>query len=886
MDRAARAGRVRWAGGVPRALLWPLLLGSLALLTGCRQSATDQPIQSGPTSPAPAPLAPMSWPARAEAALGDRDGSVLIAVPATGQLLAVVNPRLAFEQSFPPGSSIKPFTALAALGSRRISLDHRHRCRGGIRDEEGNLLCSHPRLDHPLRLDEALAWSCNDYFISLAARLGRPTFNDYLRQYGFGAPTGIAAREEAGHLAEQSEGIRAAIGEGPDLLVTPIQLLRGYLALVNGGKLCRPRLVQSRGLTTGQCEEAKPRSILEAHRRAIVRGMAGAVTYGTAAAALDGPAGGPFVWLGKTGTAAASNRFRRHGWFVGFAAPPGAGEVPPPEQIELAVLVFLRRGTGAEAAAVAAQLLPGAALRSTPIAQPLPPASPALPLRGQVRVRLAGGQIRAIPLEEYVAGALRAELGHEREAAALEAQSVVIRTFALHNLGRHEREGYDLCPTTHCQRFISESTAHRRAGRAAAATAGLVLRDPAGGVAEVYYHAACGGQTSSVETVWRVPSAPPWLRGVTDPFCAAQPGHPKGRRWEDRLTREQIELALQADPATRGIGRLRNLTPGLVDRAGRVGQITLDGQRQLRISAWDFKLLIGRRLGWQILKSTVFEMSRAGDLYVFRGRGFGHGLGLCQDGAHQMARRGRNFQQILYHYFPGARLGVDSTLRRDPDEPQLIPARAAAEPSQSQTLHDGLIRWIIPGRSAGDARTERARRLLGEARHDLESRIGRQISFPLEIHLHATTASFVAATGLPGWASGATRPRRIDLQPLDLLDRRGILRNTLRHELVHTVLAQFNPECPRWLNEGLAIHFAGEGDRYSSAGLPLRDQPDLPDLPDLDDRLTQRLSQRLSQREARQLYGLAWRKVRRHIASAGEPAVWSMAIERTRTGLL
>jgi hypothetical protein len=213
---------------------------------------------------------------------------------------------------------------------------------------------------------------------------------------------------------------------------------------------------------------------------------------------------------------------------------------------------------------------------------------------------------------------------------------------------------------------------------------------------------------------------------------------------------------------------------------------------------------------------------------------------------------------------------------RHPDEPQLIPARAAAAPPQSRTLHDGVIRWIIPGRSAGDARTERARRLLGEARRDLESRIGRQISFPLEIHLHATTASFVAATGLSGWASGATRPRRIDLQPLDLLDRRGILTSTLRHELVHAVLAQFNPECPRWLSEGLAIHFAGEGDRYSAGGLTPRDRPDL------DDRLTQRLSQR----EARQLYGLAWRKVRRHIARAGEPAVWSMAIERTRPGLL
>ncbi|MFM8394877.1 MAG: SpoIID/LytB domain-containing protein, partial [Acidobacteriota bacterium] len=561
---------------------------------------------------------------------------------------------------------------------------------GGIRDEEGNLLCSHPRLDHPLRLDEALAWSCNDYFLSLAERLGWPTFNEYLRQYGFGAPTGIAAREEAGHLAEQGEGIRAAIGEGRDLLVTPIQLLRGYLALVNGGKLCRPRLPRLGEQRDDQCVDPKPRAILDAHRRAILSGLAGAVSYGTAAAGLGGSAADrSLIFFGKTGTAAASNRFRRHGWFVGFVAPRGESAVPPPGEIALAVLVFLRRGTGAEAAGVAAQALDGSSLHLTRIAHPLAAPSPR-----RIRVRLAGGQIRPLPLEEYVAGALRAELGLEREAAALAAQAIVIRTFALHNLGRHDGEGFDLCSTTHCQRFVPPAASLTPAGRAAAATSGLVLRDPAGGVAEVYYHAACGGQTSSIGTVWSVPSAPPWLRGVRDPFCAA---HPNERRWEDRLTRQQIELALQADRATRGVGRLRSLTPGSVDPAGRVGQITLEGERRLRISAWDFKLLIGRRLGWQFLKSTIFDVRRDGELYIFRGRGFGHGLGLCQDGAHQMARRGRSFQQILNHYFPGTRLGTESIN----EDRHLLPASVRLDQQESRTLRDGAVRWIIPARPGG-----------------------------------------------------------------------------------------------------------------------------------------------------------------------------------------
>src|SRR5262249_30637808 len=63
-----------------------------------------------------------------------------------------------------------------------------------------------------------------------------------------------------------------------------------------------------------------------------------------------------------------------------------------------------------------------------------------------------------------------------------------------------------------------------------------------------------------------------------------------------------------------------------------------------------------RALGWQMIKSSRFEVSRVGDDYIFRGSGFGHGLGLCQEGAHVAARRGMGYRQILGHYFPGTRL--------------------------------------------------------------------------------------------------------------------------------------------------------------------------------------------------------------------------------------
>jgi stage II sporulation protein D len=85
------------------------------------------------------------------------------------------------------------------------------------------------------------------------------------------------------------------------------------------------------------------------------------------------------------------------------------------------------------------------------------------------------------------------------------------------------------------------------------------------------------------------------------------------------------------------------------------------------LRGWDFKLIVGRTLGWNMLKSSRFEVTRAGPNFVFRGEGFGHGLGLCQEGAHALARRrGASYLQILRHYFPGTRLGgrEASNLRR------------------------------------------------------------------------------------------------------------------------------------------------------------------------------------------------------------------------------
>lgn len=852
--------------------LLSVMIFSLILLLSCRQRVENDGAGS---------LAAAELQRRAEEALAGREGVVLVARPASGQLLAVVNPRLAFEQSFPPGSSIKPFSALAALAAGRVTLDRRHRCSGGVRDDAGNLLCSHRRVDRSLGLDEALAYSCNDYFLDLGTRLSRQSFLDYLRHFGLGAPTGVNATERPGRLDPSTEDRRGVIGEGPGLLVTPVQLLRAYLALVNGGFLCRPYLGD-----TAQDECRGPAlSLPDHHRRVVIAGMRGAVTYGTASAAgLTSPE--QYVF-GKTGTAAASNGFRRHGWFVGFTADRRVNRVPVPAEVDLGLLVFLRQGTGMDAAEVAARLLGSGS------AQPLPMDAVFVKPQTSRRVRLAlSGTIRELPLEDYVTGVILAENGREKEREALRSQAVVARTFATGNWGRHASEGYDFCSTTHCQRFaMVPGAAISQAARWVAATAGQVLRDPDGGIAATYYHAACGGHTSSIGAVWGVKGGPPWLRGVEDQYCLRR----VDRHWEDRLTSSQIERALQGNAATRDIGRLRRLVVDDVDHAGRALNLTIVADRRVRIRAWDFKLLVGRALGWQVLKSTIFDLTQDRNGYTFRGRGFGHGLGLCQDGAHELARRGRGYRQILRHYFPGAVLGDEMADQRGVDPPRQFSAIYLPQSRGERVLRDGGVRWIIPSRLELEW-WEPLRRAYERARRDLNDRLGREIDLQVQIHIHETTAGFIAASGLSGYAAGGFQPEnrgkrgkrgirgnpdqigrggqsgqlgQIHLQPPLLLEKRGLLESTLRHELVHATLNQLNPQCPRWLQEGLAIHFAGEG-------AVLGRVPHLPRIRLAE--LEKQLNSTQSYRASKVLYAQAWRQVGELLRSHQESAVWQIAI--------
>ncbi len=837
----------------------------------------------------------------ASSALGDRKGTVIIMDPDTGRIRAVVNPKLAFEETFRPGSTIKPLTALAALRSGIIDENSASVCHETFDHDEFHTACSHPRDLPPLNPTEAIAYSCNYYFGKVGERVNESSINSTLEDFGFGRKSGVnPGAESTGRVMRSAWRPQSAMGEGDYLQTTPIQLINAYATLINGGHRFTPRTAPARGFQSNLQSDVH---INETHRALILNGMRGAVRYGTAEAARLYTL--PLQTFGKTGTATEINGFRMQGWFVGFAAAANEGQSEKghgrvaPNKVDLLVLVFLSRGHGAEAAEVArpifaeyarnTETLPQRDTESSRAGNVVPREGAGSPRFGSegrsslsspsVRVHLVREKItRAMTLEDYVRGVVAAEGSTENEVEALKALAIASRTYALSNIHRHERDGYDFCTTTHCQRYISaqSSSTNRAVVEAVEKTNGEVLATNDAQVADSYFSASCGGATANLTTLWGG-SSPPHLRGVRDDYCAGGPH----ANWTDTIAEVDLVNALKSDARSNVGNRLDNIRVQRKDASGRAELIALEGERRITIKGWDFKIIIGRALGWNLLKSSRFTVKRAGSNFVFRGSGFGHGLGLCQEGAHVMAQRGASYRQIIARYFPGVDVSRKLT-RRDESSANLLWTNAtrseislaSASPSTRRavprrTLSSENFRIVYPA-SVNQGEIETLLKLLQSSRRSLLARataVGVIVKFPaLEISINETTGDFVGRTRQPPWVAAATQHHRIEVQPLETLKRRGILETTLRHELVHVLVdAVGRKRAPRWLAEGLALHYADEG-RLIARYEP-RQRMGL-------DVLEARLAGATSSAEMKAAYASAYREVKILISSEGEANVW------------
>ncbi len=290
----------------------------------------------------------------------------------------------------------------------------------------------------------------------------------------------------------------------------------------------------------------------------------------------------------------------------------------------------------------------------------LPSAIPAAPRLIRVGI-VDGGQttIRRVPLEEYVEATALSEFappGGDPGVVErmLEVQTVISRTYALSHLARHAHDGYDLCATTHCQLFQpSRLQTSRWAPQAALAvrrTALTVVWYDAG-PARVLFHADCGGHTSNAVDVWGG-TARPYLVGVADDG----PAEDVHSAWKFEASRSAVQRALNADARTRIGARLDGIQVVERDHAGRAERIALRGAQERIVRGEPLREVLSLAFGGRAIKSTWFDVRPERTGFVFEGRGFGHGVGLCQAGALARVRAGVKPAAILQRYFPGTKL--------------------------------------------------------------------------------------------------------------------------------------------------------------------------------------------------------------------------------------
>ena len=271
--------------------------------------------------------------------------------------------------------------------------------------------------------------------------------------------------------------------------------------------------------------------------------------------------------------------------------------------------------------------------------------------RGKIKIIRESGQaltvINELGIEEYLYGVIREEISPAWPLEAVKAQAVAARTFALNQLGRHEEAGFDLCATTHCQVYGGASSEDPRSLAAVDKTQGEVLTYR-GKLIYAPYHATCGGSTEDVTRVWSDLKRLPYLKGTRDGFCRDSPHY----RWSARLSLREIEGALKIFGFK--TGRIVSIAPLKQSRAGRISRLKINHSRGvLKVSANAFRLAVGPSL----VRSTVFRMEKEGSGYLkFRGKGWGHGVGLCQWGARGMALKGYDYKEILRHFYPKTKI--------------------------------------------------------------------------------------------------------------------------------------------------------------------------------------------------------------------------------------
>ncbi len=253
--------------------------------------------------------------------------------------------------------------------------------------------------------------------------------------------------------------------------------------------------------------------------------------------------------------------------------------------------------------------------------------------------------IGVLPLEEYLTGVIASEMPLSWPLESLKAQAIAARSYALAVIRERSKQPWHLESSVLDQVFRplvkhEKSELLKKAELAVSSTQGIELLDPSKRrILKAFYHADCGGRTTLAKNVWQ--------NGVNtgvaqDSSC---PTAPKSQ-WTLRVPAKELVQRMGLE-----ISEMRFIRPSAKDRISKVLVASAEGVQKV-FSANDFR----QRIGFQELKSTQFEVVKENEDYVFKGKGYGHGVGLCQWGSRALAQRGLGYKAILKHYYPLAHL--------------------------------------------------------------------------------------------------------------------------------------------------------------------------------------------------------------------------------------
>jgi stage II sporulation protein D len=275
------------------------------------------------------------------------------------------------------------------------------------------------------------------------------------------------------------------------------------------------------------------------------------------------------------------------------------------------------------------------------------------PYRGTLDVLASEGRlwvVNTVRLEDYLRGVVGREIPPTWPLAALKAQAVAARTFSLMIRERSERAAperpfFHVTAGTQDQVYGGISAEDPAIDEAVLSTAGQILAYR-GQIAWTFFHAASGGHTEAARAVWPTIDAP-YIRGMPVPAESKEPS----QNWEAWVRLSELRASLAR--VGRSLGPIRDVRIVGRTASGRAAKVRIDHRNgRVRIPATQLR----RALGYKRIRSTLFTVRRRRGSLVFRGRGYGHGVGMSQQGARLLAEAGMRYDHILSYYYPGTSL--------------------------------------------------------------------------------------------------------------------------------------------------------------------------------------------------------------------------------------